>query len=128
MNQNLSRVWNVTVPSVHRCHPALVKSNTSSVTRIGATLFLLLLGFFGRVEAQTVDYFKPSIRSFTASPATINSGSVATLNWSVRSARSLTIDNGVGTVAGTSVSVRPAQTTTYTLTATNSRGAVTART
>jgi hypothetical protein len=137
MNLNQSSVLNATVPSVRLSHFSLChspfehsllgKSKTSSTRWIGATLFLLLLTFLGRVEAQTVDYFRPSIRSFAASPATINSGGAATLTWSVRSARSLTVDNGVGTVTGTNVSVRPARTTTYTLTATNTRGTVTAR-
>jgi hypothetical protein len=88
---------------------------------------IALLSLAGRAEAQSFDFFRPSIRSFTVTPATIDSGGSATLRWSVRSARSLTIDNGIGAVSGTSLSVSPTQTTTYTLTATNSRGSVSAR-
>jgi hypothetical protein len=50
------------------------------------------------------------------------------LSWNTSGATGITIDNGVGNVSGiTSMSVKPAQTATYTLTATNSAGATTAR-
>ena len=68
----------------------------------------------------------PTIRSFTASPTTIDSGGSSTLSWSVAGADSLSIDQSVGTVTGTSKSVSPTETTTYTLTATNSAGSATA--
>lgn len=61
------------------------------------------------------------IASFTASPTTIDAGGSSTLSWSVTGAASLSINNGVGDVTGsTSTSVSPTSTTTYTLTATNS--------
>jgi hypothetical protein len=69
---------------------------------------------------------KPSIGSFTATPATVLQGGSATLSWTVTGATSLGIDNGVGGVSGTSVSVSPTATATYTLTATNSAGSTTA--
>ena len=65
----------------------------------------------------------PSITSFTATPASILSGQSATLDWSVAGATSLSVNQGVGGVAGVSVAVSPAPTTTYTLTATNASGA-----
>jgi hypothetical protein len=72
----------------------------------------------------------PTISSFTASPASIapfaGRGS-ATLSWSVSSATSLSI-NGLGAVIGNSIQVTPSQTTTYTLTASNAQGSVTAQT
>jgi hypothetical protein len=65
-----------------------------------------------------------SITSFTASPTTIDAGGSSTLSWSVTGAASLSIDNGVGDVTGSSsVTVSPAATTTYTLTATNAANA-----
>ena len=67
----------------------------------------------------------PSISTFSASPVSINSGQSSTLSWSVTGATSLSIDQGVGTVTGSSVSVNPTQTKTYTLTATNSGGSTT---
>ena len=72
----------------------------------------------------------PTISSFTASPASISpfaGGSSATLSWTVASATSLSI-SGLGAVIGNSVQVSPSQTTTYTLTASNAQGAVTAQT
>ncbi|MBM3864046.1 MAG: lamin tail domain-containing protein, partial [Verrucomicrobia bacterium] len=71
----------------------------------------------------TVETPVPSavIASFTASPTTIDAGGSSTLSWSVTGAASLSINNGVGNVTGsTSTSVSPTSTTTYTLTATNS--------
>ncbi len=73
---------------------------------------------------------KPIINTFTATPPTIASGESSTLSWTVTDATSVTIDQGIGSVAvssGTS-SVTPGATTTYTLTATNSAGSVTATT
>ncbi|OGE80631.1 MAG: hypothetical protein A2660_00790 [Candidatus Doudnabacteria bacterium RIFCSPHIGHO2_01_FULL_45_18] len=70
----------------------------------------------------------PTISSFTASPGTIVSGSSSTLSWSVSNATSLSIDQGIGSVSGSSVSVSPGATTTYTLTASNPSGSVIANT
>ena len=71
----------------------------------------------------------PVLTSFDAVPSTINSGSSATLSWTVSGATTVTIDNGVGDVSNTSFkSVTPSKTTTYTLTATNAGGSSTAKT
>ncbi len=67
----------------------------------------------------------PMITSFTANPATIQSGVSATLSWATMNAASLTIDQGIGSVSPVnqgSVVVSPTQTTTYTLTATGEQG------
>src|SRR5262249_30650940 len=70
----------------------------------------------------------PAIVSFTASPTGITQGQSSTLSWNVTGAQSVTIDSGIGAVsAASSKTVSPAQTTTYTLTATNSGGNATAR-
>jgi uncharacterized protein YkwD/chitodextrinase len=67
----------------------------------------------------------PAILSFTASPSALTAGQTATLSWSVNGATSITIDNGIGDVTGsTSKPVQPGQSTTYTLTASNSAGTV----
>ena len=68
----------------------------------------------------------PTIASFTASPSTISAGQTTKLSWSVTGAVSISINNGVGTVGGTSANVTPTATTTYTLTATNGAGSSTA--
>jgi hypothetical protein len=64
----------------------------------------------------------PVISTFSASAATIIDGQSSSLQWSVSGATSLSIDQGVGTVTGSSVSVKPSKSTTYTLTATNAAG------
>ena len=80
--------------------------------------------------SATTNAIPPSVNSFTATPAAINSGQPTTLAWSVSGTPvpSVSISNGVGIVSGTSVSVGPTQTTTYTLTATSSAGTATAQT
>jgi hypothetical protein len=71
----------------------------------------------------------PIINSFSALSPTIVIGESSTLSWSVTDATTVTIDNGVGTVALTgTTTVSPITTTTYTLTATNTAGSVTATT
>ena len=67
----------------------------------------------------------PVILSFTASPAGVAAGAATTLAWTSTGAASFSIDQGVGAVTGTSVSVvPPAQQapTTYRLTANNGYG------
>ncbi len=73
----------------------------------------------------TVSNLPPTINSFTANPNPITLGSATTLSWNVSAATSLSIDQGVGTVTGSSISVSPTTTTTYTLTAVNSTGSTT---
>jgi hypothetical protein len=70
----------------------------------------------------------PVINSFTADPQAIDEGSSSTLSWSTSGqVDSLTISPEVGDVTGqTSVTVSPAQTTTYVLTASNNAGSATA--
>jgi hypothetical protein len=64
----------------------------------------------------------PSIASFTATPTSVSSGASATLSWDVSNASYVIISPQVGAVRGTSVTVQPTQTTTYTLYATNQYG------
>ena len=66
----------------------------------------------------------PTIDSFAAAPAAIQSGQRATLSWSVSGATALTIDNGVGAVTGSSTTVAPSVTTTFVLSASNAAGSV----
>jgi hypothetical protein len=68
----------------------------------------------------------PSIASFRASGTSVSAGSNVTLSWSVSNASYVIVSPQVGAVRGTSVSVTPTQTTTYTLYATNQYGRSTA--
>lgn len=70
----------------------------------------------------------PTVATFTANPAAVDPGDSATLSWNVMNADTIEITDGAGTsvysgseAMGT-VSVSPAATTTYTLTATNQVG------
>ena len=66
----------------------------------------------------------PSVLSFTVSPTTVSAGGQASICWNVSNAQSISIQPGIGTVSGPSgcTTVTVAQTTTYTLTATNGAG------
>jgi hypothetical protein len=64
----------------------------------------------------------PSIASFTATPTSVSSGASATLSWDVSNASYVIISPQVGAVRGTSVTVQPTQTTTYTLYASDQYG------
>ena len=65
---------------------------------------------------------RPTVASFSATPATVGPGGAVVLAWSVTGADAVTIDQGVGAVTGPTVTVTPSTTTTYTLTATNAAG------
>jgi hypothetical protein len=59
----------------------------------------------------------PTITSFTATPSSLPAGGEVTLSWTVTGADTLTIDQGVGTVTGSSKLVTVTTTTTFTLSA-----------
>jgi hypothetical protein len=105
---------------------------SKSVFPLTTTTYTLTATSSGSVTASamvTVSPAKnpPTIAFFTAAPTSITSGGSSTLSWSVSGATSLSLNQGVGDVTGlTSKSVLPSATTTYTLTATNSSGVVTA--
>jgi phospholipase C len=64
--------------------------------------------------------------TLTATPATISTGNHAMLTWTTANATTVSIDQGIGTVAASgSTTVTPTATTQYTLTATDSNGSVT---
>lgn len=64
---------------------------------------------------------RPADASFSVVPEAIAFGQEATLRWSVPGSAGVTIDNGIGTQPPSgAIVVRPAQTTTYNLTATQS--------
>jgi len=69
----------------------------------------------------------PTIQYFNANPSGIMLGESSTLSWSTTNATRIWINRGVGNVSATgTVVVSPEETTTYTLTATNSDGTRTA--
>ena len=71
----------------------------------------------------------PRIVSFAPNPATVDFGQSSSLQWVVQNATTVTIDNSIGTVGLTgSHSISPAASTSYTITASNANGTVTANT
>ena len=70
----------------------------------------------------------PQIAQFIASANSIAAGTPVILSWQVTGASYIIVSPGVGATRGTSVSVSPAATTTYTLYATNAFGQTTAST
>ncbi len=103
---------------------------TSSVSPTQTTTYKLTArNAKGEVnESVTVTVGAPqvTILSFQASPRAVPAGQLATLTWQVLNATDVTI-SGVGKVNPTgSLDVYPTTTTTYTLTASNAGGQVTA--
>ena len=68
----------------------------------------------------------PGISSFTASPSSVSSGGAVKLSWQASGASYYVVSPEVGAVSGSSTTVKPGQTTTYTLYATNQYGRTTA--
>jgi hypothetical protein len=68
----------------------------------------------------------PGITSFTGNPQTVSSGSPVTLSWNVSGQEYNIISPQAGVVTGTSLTLTPAKTTTYTLYSTNQYGRSTA--
>jgi hypothetical protein len=81
-------------------------------------------GSGGPTGAASAAGSAPVIGAFGATPASINAGSSATLNWTTGGASSVTITPGSfsSTASSGSTSVSPTSTTTYTLTASNASG------
>jgi len=68
----------------------------------------------------------PAITSFSASSQSVSAGTPVTLSWNVTGASYLIVSPDAGAVRGTSVTVTPSQSTTYTLYATDAFGRTTA--
>ena len=68
----------------------------------------------------------PQIGNFSAGATVVPAGTSVTLSWQVTGASYAIVSPEVGAVRGTSVTVRPSKTTTYTLYATNAFGRATA--
>src|SRR2546421_7606460 len=85
-------------------------------------LALMANGRMPIAEAQTAPRTSPSV-ALSASPASAQAGQPVTLTWSSTNATSITLEPSVGPVAAKgSTTVRPSQSTTYTVTATGPGG------
>jgi hypothetical protein len=107
------------------------KTGTSSVSPAQTTTYTLTArNRSGSVNATAIVTVaqpqQPAILNFQANPSGIASGQSSTLTWQTQNADQVSI-TGVGAVAlSGSAGVSPTQTTTYTLTASNKAGQVTA--
>jgi hypothetical protein len=110
--------------------PGTVDAHTGSVAvspTQTTTYTLTATGPTGQVTQQvTVTVGSgagPQVLRFEASPLNIQPGQSSTLSWTTNGGSSVTIDNGIGTVAANgSTSVSPNATTKYTLTVTSADG------
>ncbi len=128
--------WNVTGAtsvSISPGFPSVPASGTQAVSPAATTTYTLTAtNGFGSVTASvTVTVVTipglPQIASFTANPGSIDIGQSSTLQWNVTGATSVSIDQDIGAVTLTgAITVYPVTTTTYTLTATNAVGSITA--
>src|SRR4030042_179261 len=91
---------------------------------------LLIIGCAGQGPI-TISTFgsQPSVLSFNAAPSSISAGDSSELSWNVSGATTVSIDQGIGSVALTGTrAVAPVPTTIYTLTSPNAPGSTTATT
>ncbi len=134
--QTTTLSWNVTgatAISIDQGIGTVSASGTKAVspTETTTTYVLTATNDTGYMSASTTvtisEPVVPVINNFTANPASISSGQTSSLQWNVSGATSITIDQGIDNVSASgSRDVNPSKTTTYTLTATNREGTVTA--
>ncbi len=119
---------NATSVNIDQGIGTVAASSSTSVTPAATTTYTVTAtnatGVATATATLTVGPTLPTA-SIGVSPAGIAPGESATLSWSTTNATSVSIDQGVGSVAATgSVTVSPAVTTTYTITASNAQGSV----
>jgi YD repeat-containing protein len=120
----------VTQDSPTVIQPVTLTGTSCSVTPSETTTYRLTAtistGATSSAECTVVVLQKPVIQAFWATPSAVAAGQGCQLKWGVSNYSSLTL-SGVGTVSGTGVTVAMATQTTYTLTATNPAGSVSAQ-
>ncbi|UCE48485.1 MAG: hypothetical protein JSW47_23195, partial [Phycisphaerales bacterium] len=103
---------------------------TASMRAAGKTTAEPDVGLVAVTETSTKDgtpkaegIKPPTVHSFASARTKVNKGQSATLTWHVSNASEIRIEPGIGSVSALgSTNVKPAKTTTYTLTATNDGG------
>ncbi|MCX6953985.1 MAG: hypothetical protein NTV51_17695, partial [Verrucomicrobia bacterium] len=135
LNWSVSAADSVSIAASAGASPGAVTGTSVGVSPAADTTYTLTAtNTFGSVtRTATVTVTGPTapvIGSFTATPAFIQAGESSRLDWAVSGADTIAIAADVGAspgpVTGTSLTVTPAATTTYTLTATNTIGSTTA--
>jgi len=100
------------------------QSNVSVAPSHDTTYTLTAQNDAGSVQAQATIRVLPAINSLDATPAAVDAGDSTMLSWSVSGAAFLSIDNGIGPVAGSQITLTPPYTTIYSLAASNDAGQV----
>jgi hypothetical protein len=126
--------WEITGSTTVRISPEIGRvspAGSIEVMPYSTTTYTLTVGEPAQEITGTVTITvvpgPPVVDYFIADPLEISFGSSGALTWNIIGATSVSIDNNIGDVASSgTVSVAPATTTVYTLTATNTEGAVTA--
>ena len=75
-----------------------------------------------RLQRRGIAYPNSSHASLAASSSSVSAGTPVTLSWQVSGASYIIVSPQVGAIRSTSIVVTPAQTTTFTLYATNAFG------
>jgi hypothetical protein len=126
-------VTDATTVTINQSVGSVASTGTTAVTPATTTTYTLTAtNASGSVTATATITVNPvttapTINSFSALPSTITVGESSNLSWSVTDAITVIIDQSVGSVASTgTTAVSPTTSTTYTLTATNAAGSVTA--
>jgi YVTN family beta-propeller protein len=124
-------VQNATSISIDNGIGTVSASSSKTVQPTVTTTYTLTAkGSGGTTTRQaTITVALPPTVTFSAAPMSIQSGASTTLTWSSTDTTTATIDNNIGTVAvNGSMSVTPAQNTTYTITVSGPGGTATAKT
>jgi hypothetical protein len=138
IGQSSTLVWNVINATSAGIEPAIggvPESGSEAVTPANTTAYKLTASnAYGTATATVTVTVNPTsappvTNSFTVSPAVIQTGQTAALQWSVSGANTVNIQPGIGNVSASgSEPVSPASTTTYILTASNAAGIITSST
>jgi hypothetical protein len=93
------------------------------------SLVALIGSAVGCGAAPAASVAKPTINSFTATPASISQGQQTTISWNVSGASAVTIEPNIGAIGLTGeLTLTPNATISYTLTANNAAGSSTSST
>jgi hypothetical protein len=138
VGQSATLQWNVTGATIVKIDPDIgdvASSGSETVSPTETTTYVLTANNDANSTTATAVLTvnpvspEPIVEYFEVTPGTINLGYSATLEWNVTGADSVFIYQNIGSVPEQgSRSISPAETTTYTLIATNSGGTVTAST
>ena len=101
-------------------------SDLDSLKNVPSTAFEVVTMNPVYTSANVPSGAAPTISGFSANPTSVSAGGAVTLSWTVSGASYVIVSPGLGAVRGTSATVNPSATTTYTLYGTNAYARTTA--